>query len=235
MGFCFHKDAKLVVYGVSKMTCVWTENIQKKGFSVCAFLDRNAKSIGRVMGIPVFCLEEWESLSDAVIIIMLKNATLHQEVARRLCEKGINQIIFFPISTNGLNIENTSRLRKIYNQCVRQSFDSEISGIPFFRELLEERDKSETIICQYSKEVVLWCPVELCYSIKGGERDVIWYSDSTEEAKQLQAKYIFNKNIYNLLPYWELFDFCYGEKDECPLYLKVYGKSTQNKKIFMMM
>lgn len=230
MGFCFHKDAKLVVYGASEMARIWAEKIQKKGFDVCAFLDGDAKSIEQVMGIPVITLEEWEYPSDAIIIIMLKNATQHREVARHLYEKGVDQIIFFPMSTHGLNMKNVSRLRKVYNQCIRQSFDSEIPGIPFFGELLEERDKSEAIIYQCSKEVVLWCPVELCYSISGVDRDVIWYSDCTEDARLLQMKYVFNKNIYNLLPYWELLDFCYGEIEECPLYLKVFGKSTQNRK-----
>lgn len=230
MGFCFHKDAKLVVYGASEMARIWTENILKKGFEVCAFLDRSAKSIGQVMGIPVFTLEEWEISSDALVIIMLTNAAQHREVARRLYEKGVNQVIFFPMSTNGLNIKNVSKLRMIYNQCIRQSFDSEIPEIPFLGELLEERDKSEAIIYQYSKEVVWWCPVELCYSISKMDRDAIWYSDDTEDAGLLRMKYLSDKNIYNLFPYWELFDFCYGEIEECPLYLEVYEKSAQNKK-----
>ncbi len=230
MGFCFHKDAKLVVYGASEMARIWTENILKKGFDVCAFLDRNAKNIGQIMGIPVFTLEEWENTSDALVVIMLTNAVQHQEIARRLYQKGVNQVIFFPVSTNGLNIKNVSKLRKVYNQCIRQSFDLEISGIPFFGELLDERDKSEAVIYQYSKEVVLWCPAELCYSIKEMERDAIWYSECTEDKRRLRMKYLSDKNIYNLFPYWELLDFCYGETEECPLYLKIYGKSAQNKK-----
>lgn len=230
MGFCFHKDAKLVVYGASEMARIWTENILKKGFNVCAFLDRNAKSIGQVMGIPVFTLEEWENPSDALVMIMLTNAAQHQEIASRLYEKGVNQVIFFPMSTNGLNIKKVSELRKVYNQCIRQSFDPEIPDIPFFRELLDGGGKPEAVICQYSKEVVLWCPVELCYSIREMGRDVIWYSDCTEDKRLLRMKYLSDKNIYNLFPYWELFDYCYGETEECPLYLKVYGKSDQYQK-----
>lgn len=230
MGFCFDKDAKLVVYGASEMARIWTENILKKGFDVSVFLDGNAKSIEQVMGIPVFTLEEWDASSDALVIIMLKNATQHLEIARRLYEKGVDQVIFFPMSTNGLNMERVSRLRKVYNQCIRQSFDAEIPDIPFLGELLEERDKSEAVICQYSKEIVMWCPVELCYSIGRMDRDVIWYSDCTEEARLLQTKYVFDKNVYNLLPYWELLDFCYGKIEGCPLYLKIFGKAAQNKK-----
>lgn len=204
----------------------WSKCVQKKGMQVCAFLDRNAADIGQMEDIPVYTLEEWECSRDVIVIILLQNAMQHRGIVEKLYEKGIEQIVFFPMSTDGLNAEKAIRLRRIYNQCVRLAFDSEIPEIPTVSELAQSTGKYEPIIDRYEQEITLWCPIELCYSINDASRNGIWRNDYTPEGRDKLRKYTYDKNIYGLQLYWELFDYLYGESDECPQYLNVYGRQN---------
>lgn len=226
MGFSLNGKSKLVIYGASAMAGEWSKCVQKKGMRVCAFLDRNAADIRQREAVPVYTLEEWECSPDAIVIILLQNAMQHRGIVEKLYKKGIERIVFFPMSTGGLNAEKAIVLRRIYNQCVRLAFDSEIREIPTVSELVQSTGKYEPIIDRYEQEITLWCPIELCYSISDASRNGIWRNDYTPESRDKLRKYTYDKNIYGLQLYWELFDYLYGEIDECPQYINVYGRQS---------
>lgn len=227
MGFSLNRKSKLVIYGASAMAGEWSKSIREKEICVCAFLDRNAADIGRIEDVPVYTMEEWDGSGDEIVIILLQNAMQHREIAGKLYKKGVERIIFFPMRTGGLNTEKAFELRRIYNQCVRLAFDSEIREIPTVGELVQNTGKYESIIDRYGQDVILWCPIELCYSANGDSRKGIWQNDFTLEGQEKARKYLHDKNIYGLQPYWELFNYLYGEIDECPQYINVYGRQNR--------
>lgn len=226
MGFSLNGKSKLVIYGASVMAGEWAKSVEEKGIRVCAFLDRNAANIGRIEDVPVYTMEEWEVSGDVIVIVLLQNAMQHREIVEKLYKKGVERTVFFPMRTGGLNTEKALKLRRIYNQCVRLAFDSEIREIPTVGELIQNTGKYESIIDRYGRDITMWCPIELCYSVDDASRKGIWQNDFTPKGREKVRKYLHGKNIYGLQPYWELFDYLYGEIEECPQYINVYGRQN---------
>lgn len=132
------------------------------------------------------------------------------------------------MDTGGLNVEKAIRMRRIYNQCVRLSFNSEIRTIPTVSELVQNTGKNAPpIIDRYGQDVTFWCPLELCYSFSDTSRADIRQTDYTAECWDKFTKKMCDKNIYGLQPYWELFDYLYGEIDECPQYINIFGRQNR--------
>lgn len=224
MIFLLDKNSKIVLYGAGSMAVSWMKKAGSIGFTVRLFIDKRAEDIKNIENIPVVTFDSYQNLAseDDTVIIMLQNVMWHREIVIQLQKLGIRKIIFFPLQSSGLSTDTVFCLRRKYNECIKFQFNSFLK-IP----ILEKDDKygmDEEIIWENQNETIVWVPVELCYSISGNREGTIWKSDYTQEAIELRIKYIYNKSIFALRPYWELFSYLNGKKDDCSIYLKIFGK-----------
>lgn len=224
MNFQLDRSSTIIIYGASPMAIMWAERAVGNGFVIKAFIDKNAENIKYVQNIPVITFESYCVWADEnnVVIIMLQNVMWHRDIVERLNGIGIRKVIFFPMRNRG-EARAVSCLRRKYHECIKFLFSDSLLEIPVL-DYLEPYNRNAGIICENIKESVVWAPIELCYSVEREGCSDIWKSDYTQEAIQLSRKYIYNKSLFNMCPYWELFSFLKGEIDDCPLYLKIFGR-----------
>lgn len=224
MNFLLDKGSEIVIYGASLMAISWAEKAVTKGFTVKVFIDRNADEIKYVKSVPVVTFESYcdTASEDDIVLIMLQNVMQHREIVEQLWLIGIKKVIFFPMRVMKNHIEKISCLRRKYNECIKLDFEDSLE-IPILYDN-KINDNEETIIWKDQKETIAWAPVEVCYSTLGDGEGKIWNSDYTNEAINLSKKYIYNRSLFALYPYWELFSFLNGKTDNCCTYLKIFGK-----------
>jgi len=225
MSFNLTKSDRIVIYGASALAVEWAKEAIEKGFHILAFLDRDKRKTGIIHGVKVFTPENWKSEQERniIVIIMLQNALNHDGIAKMLYQKYIKKIIFFPIETLNRNSKNVECLRGIYNTCIHFDFADEIKNIPEYQELNEKKIKEDGIINEFQGEISVWSPVEICYAEEQSALHV-QNDDYTDESKNLADIWINGKNLYKIRPYWELFEYLKGEREDCSLYLKIFGK-----------
>lgn len=226
MNFELNRDNSIVVYGASLMAISWLEKAVLKGFTIKVFIDKSAEKIKCVRNVPVITLETYcrNADKDDIVIIMLQNVMWHEDIVKNLAKIGVRKVIFFPMTSRKIaNKEDLSSLRIKYHECIKFLFDDSIKDIPILN-YFESYDGNEGMIWEERDECVVWAPIELCYSIEGIDACDIWKSDYTQEAIQLCEKYLYNKNLFNVYPYWELFSYLKGEMNDCSLYLKIFGR-----------
>lgn len=224
MRFNLDPKSEIVLYGVSSMAVSWMEKMTQMTYRIKMFIDKDADKIKSVKNIPVVTLDAYLVSADKndVVIVMLQNVMWHKEIAERLMENGIKKIVFFPMQEYCWYGE-ISLLRKRYNQCIKNRFENILSDIPII-EKKELFGNNTSHIYMDDYEVTAWAPVEICFSIKDIKESGFWKTDRSDASIQLAERLIFDRNLFNLYPYYELYDFLKGKKESCPLYLKMNGK-----------
>lgn len=230
MNFVFDKESKIVVYGAGPMAVLWAEKAVRRGFTIRLFIDRDACYIKNVNNIPVIPLELYNNIAneDDIVIIMLQNVMWHQQIVEQLQKSGVIKVIFFPMRVSRKNMEQVFCLRRKYNECIKFEFDDSLK-VPI---LYDDKtyDKDEGIIWEDKKYVIVWAPTELCYSVQRYGEGNIWKGDVTEESIELGKKYLYDKSLFALRPYWELFSFLKGKATDCSMYLRINGEEGHIRK-----
>lgn len=218
MFFSLSPECNIYIYGGGSLGIYLATQASAAHYHVVAFLDKNASTIKQVNSIPVLTLEEcrFVDVQNTVVIITLQNVTQHEELADQICKKGCKKIIYFPMNTLGANSTFVSGMRKKYNECLNFKFEYILKNIP---QMGENTWKFNNDI----ESDVIWIPTELCFAIEKGVKNVR-QSDYTESAEALLNKYVRGKSIYNVIPYWNLFEYLEGDRENCELYLKIFGK-----------
>lgn len=227
MSFVLEKGSRIVIYGASGGSIKWCTEAQNQGFQIEAFLDKNAEKLKQVNHIPVYTINDWRPnrQETIIVIIMLQNAMQHYRIMMQLYSKGIQKVLCFPVESYGLQKDMLSSLRLKYNECIRFQFGKMLEGIPEYTDMLQtEEQERKKIICENERDITLYVPFELCYTEEKKTKS-FWQSDYTMKAMDLACHYIKGKNICQLRPYWELFDYLDGKRDDCRLYLDIFGKS----------
>lgn len=217
MVFLLNQECDIYIYGAGALGVNLATYAQANGYKIAAFLDKNAASIRKINDIPVLSLDECQfyDINNTVVIITLQNVTQHESVAKKLLINGCNKVIYFPIHTFGMSPVFVSNMRKKYNECISYKFEYVLENIP-------QMEISSWDYDSLLSNNVLWMPIEACFAAK--ETVSIRQSDYTIKAEELLDKYVKGKNIYCLLPYWQLFEYLEDDKEDCELYLKIYGR-----------
>lgn len=217
MTFSLNKSINIYIYGAGALGVNLATYAETKGYKIAAFLDRNAADIRKINDISVLSLEEFQfcNVNDTVVIIALQNVTQHESIVKRILQNGCNKVIYFPVHTFGMSPVFVSNMRKKYNECITYKFEYVLENIP-------QMDIRPWNYDSLLAGNVLWMPIEVCFAVKKTVSDR--QSDYTIKAEELLDKYVRGKNIYCILPYWQLFEYLEGDKEDCELYLKIYGR-----------
>lgn len=231
MNFLLDKNSKIVIYGAGTMGISWAEKAANIGLKVILFIDRSADDIKYIKKIPVVTFETYNTIADEddIVIVMLQNAMYHSAIVKQLQKIGIRKVIFFPMYTLGMNKERVFCLRRKYNECIKLDFDDSLTIPILYDDKIYSKD--EGIIWEGKKEIIVWAPAELCYSNHGYEKENIWKSNFTKESIKLWSNYVYDRSLFVLRPYWELFSFFDGKTTNCAMYLKLFEKERGNDQI----
>lgn len=166
----FHVNQKMgyIIYGAGG-NCRHIKNLlQKAKYPVIAILDKRAKEIKDIEGIPVYTLEQFSSMDvekgNSIIIISIKNVFAHINIARELLAIGYGNIIYkpFPI-LQGECDEEWDSINYAYEAVVEEEDLSDLKGrliaCSRYDHLMVFKD--ELIIEESKEKVTCWIPIEL--------------------------------------------------------------------------
>lgn len=216
----WNNKLKVAIYGINSYSQMLAARLHEMNFSVCAYIDRRAKEVRSIDGVPVYDMQDafFETVDDNVCtVIMLQNAMQHDEIANELFQKGIHKIIFVPMGLQ-YNEQYASLLREIYNSILIGDFES-INAVPYYDSLIQSfRKKWDNIICEETRNfLIVRVMADIVYTnpreaVKGRE-NLMQYADMPLIAYR---------------PYNEMFTYYWGgvQDGDITEYLNDYGVNS---------
>lgn len=132
----WNKQIDIVLYGVNRYSQQLADTFCDNGYQVLAYLDRRADELVKVNGIDVYDMESFSYKGKEIcVIIMLQNAMQHDEIAQELFKKGVEKIVFVPMSFKYKG-KYTGDIIKAYNNIIQGNFE-EIE-IPYYKTLIQD-------------------------------------------------------------------------------------------------
>lgn len=167
--FTMKKDSKYIVYGAGGNCYHVMDTLGKVGCSVCAVIDKRAKELGDVRGVPAVLPEEitCEDPQNTIVIITVKNVFVHTEIALGLLECGFCNLIYKPLPVlRGETDEVWDAVSDIYEELVEKRTFSEESfrSIPVSCANHMEVFPERLPISELSENMICWVPVELLFN-----------------------------------------------------------------------
>lgn len=204
ISFDITKDANFLLYGAGKKGQIICGNLIKQGYSVKGFIDKNAKKIKRLLGIPVLSLEQASKKYDShlyIVIICLWNTIDDETVAEKLYEAGFKKIIYYP---NNHCMDFSLRMRNAYELVSSYEF-SQVDNVPLYRYSKSEDNK---IINCSKNHISFWCDIRNLFCIK---RQLDRYGNENIE-NDIWSKYE-DKPVDELWMYKNLFEYLRGNRN----------------------
>ena len=220
--FCFSKDLKIILYGVSIHSENLYYSLDNAGYTVSCFFDRRYMELKDKLPIPVYSITDNPYLKlnkdKFCVIITLQNAIQHDSIAIELLAQGYCKIIFVPMKSK-LKEEIELNLRFQYNILLTNQFHM-LKDIPILHKNMLEKEvlAEHSIIKQEGKYLIIWCPTELLYT------------EFLREKKSSQALRYSNVPLYTFFPYINLFEYLQGNGNIIQPYFNEYGVNKRKFK-----
>ncbi len=193
------KDSKIIIYGAAEAGRLYADLLSKMGYSIVAFLDRNAESLKNIGEIPVYLPETdriiTQDKANAIVIITVLNAYAHDLIARKLYKCGYENILF-KHNILGEKNEATRELNKIYDGMYLKGDFLDVE-LPVYKSLSQENKKSP-VLEKDNCFTVAYIPAEVLFT--GGK----YYYENDIDTSNLPRKLQRNLNqnvLYFAKPY----------------------------------
>jgi len=189
----------LVLYGAATMGMLTFRYLESVGYNIIAFIDKRAKEISEICGIPVYAPNSnflLEGNKECVIIITVKNVFSHEEIFDYLYELGYRKIIFKSYwELLGVGNETSRYLGDLFDNIVSKHILDGMDKVPYADGCTEFIEHDFALIEEKNHMCTVYVPTELVftnYGIKKGE-----WSDIP---------------VLALYPHIQFFNFLSGEK-----------------------
>ena len=168
VGFNMNQNTGYIIYGAGGNCHRVKEFLRKAKHPVTAVLDKRAKEINDIDGIPVYTLEQFSAMDEEkenrIIIISIKNVFAHINIVRDLLAAGYEKIIYkpFPVLQGEMD-EEWDSINDAYEAIVEGKLLLDFKGrmIACSRGDHLMAYKDELIIEKDKDRVVCWIPIEL--------------------------------------------------------------------------
>lgn len=161
MPYTLDKSKELLIYGVRKEYLEKADTLQKLGYTILAFLDKNAKNLK--INYPLYELGKEpfskEKKQQVVVIIALQNGLQHDNISKKLYENGYKHILFLPMKYPNRN--GSSYMRQAFNSFWNYGFH-QLENIPDIKELSKSEDL--LIIKSFEDKITLRIPIWLIFT-----------------------------------------------------------------------
>ncbi len=172
--FCLF-EKKILIYGAGDKGWRVLKVLRGNGSDAIMFIDKRAKSYDKYHGLNVMSPDDLNSLknkNDYAIIITVKNAYAHNEIAVCLAEKGFFNLIFMPLYVLKGGNDNIV-LNTVMQANIRLTDKGEFVDEPCPAISCTDlhRLPNKSIIAQFDDKIKLYLPVE--YFFISGEGAVL--------------------------------------------------------------
>lgn len=160
-----NKDSMMVIYGAGYIGCTLLDKIHHAGYSINAFLDKNAEKLKEVNGINVFHPDDYYQDKDKSGIIVLIATGNPVSVANYLFNLGYRKIIYNTFLHRNSN-KLIEQIRKVYNSLMQEGYL--LNDIPFYDpDLMDNRFIDYAYITHEDKKVIAYISTDLLFDSDG--------------------------------------------------------------------
>lgn len=219
-------DLPILLYGENFFAKQTYRCLEENGYNVKGYIDQKYlnKYEGEIIRIGPDNVKMLTGEGrDYIVIICLQNGLQHEKVAEILYSKGMDKIIYLPMSIGG-----TLREQEIYRRIYRsiQEFHyEEIEEVPVYSKMENEL---LLIIDKGKWGISFWCPMEYLHSSTAA----MILNNAPEGSKKMKAKFLEYADvpIEEDRPYIELFKWLRGETADVDFYLTAMERLTEAEK-----
>lgn len=167
--FVLEKEKKYVIYGSGGDGRKVTTFLTQCGCAPVCVIDKRAAEIKEMFSIPVVTLQDYFFMSldpqEVIIIITLKNVFAHTDIARILCEKGYDNIIYKPMPL-------LQGAKGVSWDSIGEAYELMIAGEKFPEKMSVQKTKSDTLVYYRdclaietgNNEKKVWMPLDLLHN-----------------------------------------------------------------------
>lgn len=157
---------EIILYGVNDYTHKYLTLLIQHKFHVCCIMDIRAKEIGKISNINVYSFDDEAVLSmekdNVFVVILLQDATKHDNIAKKLFACGFNKVLFLPTEYN-VQVDNANKMRIMYNYWLQEEYNR-LHDIPDVGEIFEDALKARVDSAKREKWITAWVSIELLYT-----------------------------------------------------------------------
>lgn len=218
--FALDKNIKILIYGAAAGGTLLFQKLQQNGYQIVGFVDKRAKEITCLCGLPVYCIEQIKSLNnyeEMIVIISVKNVFEHSRIARDLMKHGVHNIIYKPyVVLKGYANEAQREVFEIHNRLIEQGNCEVIN--------LSKADEIETclklpkeyLLCEDIDTQTVFLPLPMLFENRNG-------TDGFKE-----------RNVCFLYPHIQFFHFLQGDPNATfEYYVKYCEMAAEELDTFM--
>ena len=165
--FYLNQEDKFIIYGAGGNCYHLISALEQQGKQIVGIIDKRADSLQDVMGIPVYSMEQIQTLGleNAVIILSIKNVFMHTEIAEQLVQLGFSKLIYKPLPIlQGIEDGEWKSVDKVYDALVEHEIFLGDIGV-FFSDKNHMRVwQNRLLISRTDEGVICWLPIELLHN-----------------------------------------------------------------------
>lgn len=182
----FIDDKKVLIYGAGDMARRITKTFASEGKEIEAYIDKRAGAYNQYQGKEVYSVEKLLSLDnkdDYVVIIAIKNAFGHNDIAVELKRKGFFNLIFKPmyVLKGGNDQKELSTIMRIHGD-ITDGYQYNREEITSVENVNLSRIPSHAIIKEEEEMVTCFIPSEM-----------IFYKNAESSSDKLGAHMVSNR------------------------------------------
>ncbi len=223
--FDLQKDTATWIYGAGNKGRTIADRLMDAGYHVAGFLDKRADSIAEICcGRVILPHEAVRFISqEDIIIICLENGLQQEEVAEKLATAGLRKLIYLP-----MHIKQPLSVRRQYREnyayLMSGGFEH-IKGIPLFG--WETVYTDYVIIKENHSKVTMWVGRDDVYTVEF--KNMKFFSKIWDMNPDIWRQYA-DRKIEEVHPYFELFRYLKGEKNDLSFYMEMQGRKTKEQR-----
>lgn len=160
----------IIIYGAAAIGLIVYDICKELNLPVAGFIDKRGDEIHEIQGVKVYNIDSAEIDAidrQCIIFIAVKNVFEHDNIARKLIEKGFVNIIYRPSTViKGAGNKDEKRLNEVYDKFMQKEFICDDIPKSFSVHEYEYRDYATIKKLGNGQERVAYIPVEYLFTDK---------------------------------------------------------------------
>lgn len=162
------KEKSLVIYGAAAIGLIVYDICQESGLSVAAFIDQRGDEIQEIHEVKVYSMDSTqieEIDKECPVFVAVKNVFEHDNIVRKLIEKGFTNIIYRPsIVIKGKGNEDEKVLNEIYDKFMEKEVN--YNDIPKTFKVHQYEYRDYATVKNLGEERIVYIPMEYLFTDK---------------------------------------------------------------------
>ena len=160
------ENKSMIIYGAAAIGLIVYDICKDLNIPVSGFVDKRGDEISEIQGVSVYSVDSSEIDTidkDSIIFVAVKNVFEHDNIARKLIEKGFNNIVYRPYAViKGEGSEDEKILYDVYDKFMsKELFEGDI---PKSFTVHQYEYKDYATVKKVEDERIVYVPIESLFT-----------------------------------------------------------------------